>query len=89
MLSKNLHAYHSTLNYLLGKELCSLRQQKLFTREEVAKELKINFNEVEEIESGLSPIGASELFKLCQVLGISLNEIFSRIFDEKITTHQG
>ncbi|MBO4600726.1 MAG: helix-turn-helix transcriptional regulator [Bacilli bacterium] len=59
----------------IGKFIASLRKEKNITQEELAEKLYVTDRAVSKWERGLSMPDASKLIDLCNILGISVNEL--------------
>jgi len=70
-------------NFLLGREIANCREQLSLSQTIVAEQMNADYHWLKKIESGLDTISASDLYRLCQVLNISMNEVYSRVFEDQ------
>lgn len=61
----------------IGKFICSLRKEKGMTQADLAEKMGVSINAVSKWERGLNLPDASIMQNLCEVLGITLNELFA------------
>ena len=59
----------------IGKFISSLRKEKGLTQEELAEKLYVTDRAVSKWERGVSFIDAGKMIDLCNILGISVNEL--------------
>ena len=60
----------------IGKFIASLRREKNLTQEQLAEKLSINVKSVSRWETGRNLPDPSMMRELCDILGISVNELF-------------
>lgn len=60
----------------IGKFIAEKRREKGLTQEQLAEKLRISINAVSKWERGLSTPNVSLMVELCEILSITLNELF-------------
>lgn len=61
----------------IGKFISSLRKEKKYTQEELAEKLNVSNKSISRWENGNTMPDLSLIPKLCEILGISINELLS------------
>ncbi len=56
-------------------DLCSLRQQKMYTQKELALKLGVHLRTIQGWESGETPISDKRISDLAEVLGVSVKTL--------------
>ena len=69
----------------IGKFISSSRKNKSLTQEQLAEKLGVSINAVSKWERGLNLPDVSLMEKLCEVLDLTLNELFA---GEKLTNEE-
>jgi transcriptional regulator with XRE-family HTH domain len=70
-------------NFLLGREIANYREQCSLSQTVVAEKMNADYHWLKKIEAGLDTISASDLYVLCKILGVSMNEIYNRVFEDQ------
>lgn len=70
---------NKALQKLVGKRLQSLRNEKLWTQEQLAEKSRLSKIHIAFIETGVRSISLEALAKICSVLRISLEDFFSGV----------
>lgn len=69
------------MNKLLGKRIKALRSAKKFTQEKVSKQIGISRQKYARIENGCTSITLDILFKIADILEVTVGDI-TKVLDE-------
>lgn len=70
-------------NIVIGKKLKEYRENRGYTQEDVAKEIEVNPKHYGRIERGENSCTISNLITLCNLFGISTEEIIGSLISTK------
>ena len=71
------------IDVYVGKRIRSLRKLKGLTLEELAKQIGVQFQQLQKYESAANRISASRLYLVCEALGVSLSEFFEEFYPSR------
>ena len=80
------------IDILVGKRIRTRRAQLEMTQSDLADRLGITFQQVQKYEKGVNRVGASRLYAIAQVLGVSIEYFFiepSYADNHKVIAHIG
>jgi len=63
-------------NFLLGRRIQRLRQQKGITQERLAEELKISLTHLAMVETGKNAPSLRLVYKIADTIGVKIKELF-------------
>lgn len=63
----------------VGARIRNLRLRNKLSQTDVAKQLKITFQQVQKYEKGTNRVGASRLSELAKIFGVSVDAFFSEV----------
>jgi transcriptional regulator with XRE-family HTH domain len=71
----------------LGKKIKSLRQQKDWTQEDIAKQLGISIPAFSKIETGITDINLSRIEQIAKLFNLSVVQLFTLYEGEELPSH--
>ncbi len=63
-------------NFLLGRRIQRLRQQKGITQERLAEELKISLTHLAMVETGKNAASLRLVYRIADTIGVKIKELF-------------
>lgn len=64
------------LNKIIGKNLKRIRKNLGYTQEDIGGILDVSFQQAQKYEYGTNRLSLESAYKLCDKLGVDLNEFF-------------
>jgi transcriptional regulator with XRE-family HTH domain len=62
----------------IAKNLAYFRKEKKLTQEDLGQQLGVKRNTVSSWESGINAIDVEVLFQICQILNVSVSDLFGK-----------
>ena len=81
-----VHSLHTIIQYMIdvGKFIRSLRTSRKWTLRDLSQRCNLSVSFLSQVERGLSSLTITSLDAICEALGVSLSDLFSKYADSEI-----